>query len=378
MTSTHPDKHPDHYHTTTTRRRRAPMTASIVPPPFPVHSQNFWFEMESITEITSEPLLVLPTDGQIPQQLSRIRDPSQLQTPRPASPPELGMSENVAGGPHPPLDNDHLRILITLEDITNGLPPHADTCCTGMNVKNSSIEQFSNVASFIFKRISCLMHTSVFDAYAGTAVHDFLNGLMQFFSLRWVFTLEPLRALFHVYLLEMTFIGKIVKIEFYTGEMVSSISTLSERVPLMSRMTERLSARLSDAVSSDLATRLSNPAQWTLADRMLEDAPMGSSAPPGEARYAVQPATAPLVTPEDLHPAQNSMDEDPIDLEDDREPDYKRMKRGRQSGQKIELFTLLHLFLPDSYWTPRILPDWTRTGTNFMLADHHTNFVSQS
>ena len=44
----------------------------------------------------------------------------------------------------------------------------------------------------------------------------------------------------------------------------------------------------------------------------------------------------------------------------------------------LELFTLLHLFLPDSYWTPGILPDWTRTGTNFMLADHHTNFVSQS
>jgi len=43
-----------------------------------------------------------------------------------------------------------------------------------------------------------------------------------------------------------------------------------------------------------------------------------------------------------------------------------------------ELFTLLHLFLLDSYWTPRILPDWTRTGTNFMLVDHHTNFVSQS
>jgi len=43
-----------------------------------------------------------------------------------------------------------------------------------------------------------------------------------------------------------------------------------------------------------------------------------------------------------------------------------------------ELFTLLHLFLLDSYWTPGILPDWTRTGTNFMLADHHTNFVSQS
>ncbi|EDQ99554.1 uncharacterized protein LACBIDRAFT_334917 [Laccaria bicolor S238N-H82] len=40
--------------------------------------------------------------------------------------------------------------------------------------------------------------TSVFDAYTGTAVHDFLNGLMQFFSLCWVFTLEPLRALFHV------------------------------------------------------------------------------------------------------------------------------------------------------------------------------------
>ena len=46
--------------------------------------------------------------------------------------------------------------------------------------------------------------------------------------------------------------------------------------------------------------------------------------------------------------------------------------------QLHELFTLFHLFLPDSYWTPGILPDWTRTQTNFMLADHHTNLVSQS
>jgi len=49
-----------------------------------------------------------------------------------------------------------------------------------------------------------------------------------------------------------------------------------------------------------------------------------------------------------------------------------------KTAKESELFTLLHLFLPDSYWTPRILLDWTRTGTNFMLADHHTNFVSQS
>jgi len=50
----------------------------------------------------------------------------------------------------------------------------------------------------------------------------------------------------------------------------------------------------------------------------------------------------------------------------------------KQNATFQELFTLLHLFLPDSYWTPGILLDWTRTGTNFMLADHHTNFVSQS
>jgi len=49
-----------------------------------------------------------------------------------------------------------------------------------------------------------------------------------------------------------------------------------------------------------------------------------------------------------------------------------------KKGPSDELFTLLHLFLLDSYWTPGILPDWTRTGTNFMLADHHTNFVFQS
>jgi len=53
-------------------------------------------------------------------------------------------------------------------------------------------------------------------------------------------------------------------------------------------------------------------------------------------------------------------------------------KHYNPSPSTEELFTLLHLFLPDSYWTPRILPDWTRTATNFMLADHHTNFVSKS
>ncbi|EDQ99451.1 uncharacterized protein LACBIDRAFT_316546 [Laccaria bicolor S238N-H82] len=108
---------------------------------------------------------------------------------------------------------------------------------------------------------------------------------------------------------------------------------------LMSRMTEHLSARLSDAVPSNLATRLSNPAQWTLADRISEDGPMGSSASwNGLTSWGgtVQPATAPLVTPEDLHPTPDSMDEDPVDLEDDREPDYKRTKRGRRSGQKIQ------------------------------------------
>ena len=43
-----------------------------------------------------------------------------------------------------------------------------------------------------------------------------------------------------------------------------------------------------------------------------------------------------------------------------------------------ELFTLPHLFLLDSYWTPGLLLDFTRTPANFILADHHTNLVSQS
>ena len=47
-------------------------------------------------------------------------------------------------------------------------------------------------------------------------------------------------------------------------------------------------------------------------------------------------------------------------------------------AKRSELFTLLHLLLPDSFWTPGILQDWTRTQTNFVLADHHINFVSQS
>ena len=46
--------------------------------------------------------------------------------------------------------------------------------------------------------------------------------------------------------------------------------------------------------------------------------------------------------------------------------------------QPQELFTLPHLFLPDSYWTPGFLLDFTRTPANFILADHHTNLVSQS
>ena len=43
-----------------------------------------------------------------------------------------------------------------------------------------------------------------------------------------------------------------------------------------------------------------------------------------------------------------------------------------------ELFTLPHLFLLDSYWTPGLLLDFTRTPANFILADHHTNLVFQS
>ena len=48
------------------------------------------------------------------------------------------------------------------------------------------------------------------------------------------------------------------------------------------------------------------------------------------------------------------------------------------NGRPWELFTLPHLFLPDSYWTPGLLLDFTRTPANFILADHHTNLVSQS
>ena len=44
----------------------------------------------------------------------------------------------------------------------------------------------------------------------------------------------------------------------------------------------------------------------------------------------------------------------------------------------FELFTLPHLFLPDSYWTPRFLLDLTGTPANFILADDHTNLASQS
>ena len=47
-----------------------------------------------------------------------------------------------------------------------------------------------------------------------------------------------------------------------------------------------------------------------------------------------------------------------------------------KNGKEIKLFTLPHLFLLDSYWTPGLLLDFTRTPANFILADHHTNLVS--
>ncbi|EDQ98796.1 uncharacterized protein LACBIDRAFT_335650 [Laccaria bicolor S238N-H82] len=62
--------------------------------------------------------------------------------------------------------------------------------------------QPSIVSEFLIK-MPCLgssfhyRDTSVFDVYMGIAIHVFLNGLMELFSLRWVFTLEPLSALFH-------------------------------------------------------------------------------------------------------------------------------------------------------------------------------------
>ncbi|EDR14504.1 uncharacterized protein LACBIDRAFT_305160 [Laccaria bicolor S238N-H82] len=114
----------------------------------------------------------------------------------------------------------------------------------------------------------------------------------------------------------------------------------SPRQPtLMSCMTEDLSARLSDATPSDLAARLSDSTQCMLADRMSEDSRMGSPVawsglmPWGG---AVQPTWAPLEAPQDPHLTQDSMDEDHVDLDDEKEPDYKRTKRGRRSGQKIQ------------------------------------------
>ncbi|EDR02147.1 uncharacterized protein LACBIDRAFT_332714 [Laccaria bicolor S238N-H82] len=83
-----------------------------------------------------------------------------------------------------------------------------DFVVSRLSFSNASVfdayAELANVAilslawSRVFLSMARFTDASVFDAYAGTAVHVFLNGLMQFFSLCWVFTLEPLRALFHV------------------------------------------------------------------------------------------------------------------------------------------------------------------------------------
>ncbi|EDR02984.1 uncharacterized protein LACBIDRAFT_331915 [Laccaria bicolor S238N-H82] len=78
-----------------------------------------------------------------------------------------------------------------------------DFVVSHLSFSNASVFDalWPSVASEFLIKMPCLgssSHygdTSVFDAYTGTAIHDFLNGLMQFFSLCWVFTLEPLRAL---------------------------------------------------------------------------------------------------------------------------------------------------------------------------------------
>ncbi|EDR09760.1 uncharacterized protein LACBIDRAFT_317869 [Laccaria bicolor S238N-H82] len=113
------------------------------------------------------------------------------------------------------------------------------------------------------------------------------------------------------------------------------------RPTLMSRMTDQLSARLTDpAPPAALAARLTAPGWLTLADRLETADPMVVDHSP----YLGSAALADFST-ESLHPAtasgsssyhQAPMDEDPTDQGDDGEEDYKRTKRGRHSGQKIQ------------------------------------------
>ncbi|EDR06478.1 uncharacterized protein LACBIDRAFT_328877 [Laccaria bicolor S238N-H82] len=137
-----------------------------------------------------------------------------------------------------------------------------------------------------------------------------------------------------------------------TASLASRISAMVElrsdsppptpaRPTLMSRMTDQLSARLTDpAPPAALAARLTAPGWLTLADRLETADPMVVDHSP----YLGSAALADFST-ESLHPAtasgsssyhQAPMDEDPTDQGDDGEEDYKRTKRGRRSGQKIQ------------------------------------------
>ena len=119
---------------------------------------------------------------------------------------------------------------------------------------------------------------------------------------------------------------------------------------LMSRMTDSLSIRLSDPNSSlTLSDRLSDPNRPTLADRLgMEDymeidqpseAPsMGFNIPGNQLTRSMPDANAPYQHPgmRDSTPAHDSQEEETMDDIEEGELGYKKTKRGRRSGHKIQ------------------------------------------
>ena len=130
-------------------------------------------------------------------------------------------------------------------------------------------------------------------------------------------------------------------------------ASLSQAVPspsLMSQMTDSLSMRLSDPTSSlTLSDCLSNPSRLTLADRLgMEDymevdqpsevLSMGFNIPRNQLTRSMPDANAPYQHPVmgDSTSACDSQEEVAMDNIEEGKLGYKKTKRGRCSGHKIQ------------------------------------------
>ncbi|EDR04148.1 uncharacterized protein LACBIDRAFT_330718 [Laccaria bicolor S238N-H82] len=104
---------------------------------------------------------------------------------------------------------------------------------------------------------------------------------------------------------------------------------------LMSRMTDQLSVRLSNpSTPTTLVARLTDPDELSLANRLGASDLMTDRSWQGTLPHRNAP---PLVQKQGNSPCtQEPVDDDQADPGDEGEGEYKHMKRGRRSGQKIQ------------------------------------------